>query len=355
MFITVFKHFCFAFCQYIHVQPQWRHLKHYDLSIVFDDSIKPPLTIAGYSRLGTDLLFMKETRDYIKKLMMKKKIIGVWDVYKGTQLFMYSADHEELQQAIDILHECLKEFTVNIEPQAATALLREGDHSILAKLQQEHAGQIKVAVRDQRIQVATVDTFEAVVKCEIDKFRDLHQRVTEFCRVDSSKYRYLMQFKKKEISEIKNQVSRQNVKVTENNNGCGFEVSGKKDFCIEAISKLRQIVDNVSQATENYNWPGFGEYLKSEEGKETLISLELTNKCVLQYQIGSQRRDESKDGRHGKPGPPKSEDYKLGGCMVSYVVGDILAVEADFLVNPTDTHLSNTTRIGSEIVEKGNY
>lgn len=288
---------------------------------------------------------------------MKKKLIGVWDVVKSVQLYMYSAEKQELDEAINILTSTLKEFSVNIHADLVTVIRSQKKESVIDKLEEKYQGLTKIAVRGDKLHVATVDYLVSHIKAEIDNYIDLHQCVKEFMEVQNSRYLYFMKFKRQEFIEIERQYSRCGVTISSinGNRKKGFEVSGKKDFCKEAIQKLGQIIANISQSEITLDWAGLADFLRSEEGNYALQHIELTDSCVLKVHTVSANEERTAALELTECTNMQTENYVMGNCTIAYVTGDILKTDVDVIVNPSFRTLINTIGLGQAIFQKGKF
>ncbi|XP_052771969.1 protein mono-ADP-ribosyltransferase PARP14-like [Mya arenaria] len=309
--------------------------------------------VEGYTKLSFDMLFAKETRDFIKKQFSRQKLIGVWDVFRKVTLFMYSDTGESLDKCISILQNTLSENHMSRTTATETLYTDEG-RTFIAKLEREHVGLLKFLLNDNEIvySVTDVDGLLGEIQRQLHAFLDSSKEVTEFVDAGSSgKYLYIFNYKKKEIENIERQYSRLNVTIqaVDEKVSNGFRVRGKKDGCRAVITKVRELIDSVTEKDLKIEIPGFDTFVESTSGKSAIREVEFKHNCIIRLEVDGKRRSTT------AVVSKVLSCFKEGKCTVSYVEGDLLEMTADALVCPCFKTLKYSIGLGGNIIRCGGY
>lgn len=235
------------------------------------------------TKSAIDLLFKKEARDYVKKKMNEKKVIGVWDVQKSSGLIMYSKNEKELKVAVEIVETSIVMDSFELDSEKKDILdSRDGKFKV-AEYEQNHTGLLHFDIQSNEFQYVCVDYLHKEIKDEFTKLFDLHSVISMFLPTDLGVFSYIVAYKKKEIQAIETQYQRLSVVIEVNNSvrKPGFNVKGKKDGCKLAVNKLQAVIDSVTHKDHTLSWPGFDKFLQSTEGRDCVKNIEMSEQCVI--------------------------------------------------------------------------
>lgn len=235
------------------------------------------------TKSAVDLLFNKEARDYVKKKMREKKVTGVWDVQKSSELIMYSKNEKELNTVIDIVETSVVMDSFELDSERRDILDSSDGKSKVAEYEQNHSGLLHFDIQSNEFQYVCVDYLHREIKDEFTKLFDLHSVISKFLPTRLGVYSYIVAYKKKEIQAIEAQYQRLSVVIEVNNSvrNPGFVVKGKKDGCKLAVNKLQAVIDSVTHKDHTLSWPGFDKFLQSTEGRDCIKNIEMSEQCVI--------------------------------------------------------------------------
>lgn len=232
---------------------------------------------------ATDLLFRKETMTYIKTKMRKEKIIGVWDVARGSGLLMYSKNQRDLNTAINILQSSLVIDFIKLDFGSREILESPEGRAKLLELEENHHGCVHFELLAEEFRFVCQDNIHQEIKDEITKLFDLHSVISEFLPTEPGIFSYIINYQRREIEGIEVQYKRLSVLIdtVDSSTKPGFKVNGKRDGCRLAVNRLRTIIDAVAHKDHTVSWPGFDKFIQGSEGRDVIRNIEFDQKCVM--------------------------------------------------------------------------
>jgi hypothetical protein len=250
---------------------------------MYTDRLKEILLISGISRQMINLLFKREARDLVKKKMIEKKVMGVWDVIKGTNLIMYSKNEKDLDVAIEILQSSIIMDTIMLDDEKNYILNSTVGKTKVAEFEENYQGCILFEIAPEEMRFVCVADIHQEIKDEFTKLFDLHSVISKFIPTESGIFSYIITHNKRDIEGIERQYQRLSVaiQIKDSRRNPGFVVKGKKDGCKLAIDKLQHLIDSVVCKDHIISWPGFDTFILSSEGRRSIQSIEVNEKCVI--------------------------------------------------------------------------
>lgn len=303
-----------------------------------------------------DLMFEKEIRNYIKTKMMKRKVLGVWDVVKGDeQIYMYSKTNKQAQTAVDIVLECLHEKTIPLDLRMEELIDGQNGKTFTENLLVKHQGLLKLEKTVGQLTVITVDYLIKGVCEEVMQFLDLHVIREEFINVESGKLCFINRFLRDNLDQISNQYKSLSVVVEEHETEYrqGFKIKGQKDGCRLAIRQLQSVLERVISNEHSIKSNDFdvSQYFESTEGRNELHTIEMKEKCVLKIKpdVGTFPKKSIQSYSAVR------KEFKIDDCKLTVIEGDMTEMHdlVDVLVSPANIYLSNTDELANIIIEKG--
>ncbi|XP_060567744.1 protein mono-ADP-ribosyltransferase PARP14-like [Ruditapes philippinarum] len=297
--------------------------------------------VPGMSKLAIDLLFKKEARDLVKKKMIERKVIGVWDTVRGSGLFMYSKNDKDLDLAIDILETSVKMDSIALDSEKRDILDSKDGKAKLAELEENNSGCIIFALMPEELRFVCVDELYKEVKDEFTKLFDLHSLVSKPVPTEFGILEYIRKYKRREIEAIENQFKRLAVEIAlkESKRNPGFIVKGKKDGCILAITKVQSLIDLVVHKDHAVSWPGFDKFIKSNEGKDCIHMIEMNEKCVIKVS-SEDLSSELESTVYRKPRSEEQKNKEKQRKITKEVkIGTLALEKVDVIVNSTNKDL----------------
>ena len=301
----------------------------------------------GYSKLAFDQLFVRETRDYIKKRFHDRKLVGVWDVFRRDQLFMHSDNQDSLKECIEILTTNLCEEVMQIKENNSCLISPEGD-TFIAHLEEKHAGFLKFQKTPQELRfVVPTDRKDDILQA-ISAFVDMNVKLTEFVDAGShGKYCFIYNFRKRELDSIEKSYSSLHVAITpvDEKMRFGFQITGVKKNCKKIVERVRELIDSVLERDMVVTKANFAEFVNSPQGKRAIKRIEKQSLCVIR--VTSTAKPNYQTGYRA------ITSMTVGKTEVVLAKGDLLTMTADALVIPAPTTLAYKFGFGADVVKKG--
>ncbi|XP_053377233.1 protein mono-ADP-ribosyltransferase PARP14-like isoform X2 [Mercenaria mercenaria] len=296
-------------------------------------------TVPAISKQAIDLLFKKEARDIVKKKMVERKVIGVWDSVRGSSLVMYSKNEKELDVAIEILQCTIVMDYFDLDSEKRDILDSKDGQAKIAEFEENHKGCVLFAVQQNEFRFVCVDDIHKEIRDEFTKLFDLHSVISKPVYTEPGIFSYITTYKKREIEAIENQYKRLSVliAVKDTSRRPGFIVKGKKDGCKLAIAKLQTLIDSVVHKDHTISWPGFDKYIQSSEGMDCIKVIEINEKCVIK--ISSEVLSSGLESTTRKKAISPERTEKRGRITKEVKVGSLASENVDVIVNSTNKDL----------------
>ena len=306
------------------------------------------------SKAYKDMMFVKEVRDYIKRKMIQKKVIGVWNVVKGDELvYMYSKTAKQAQVAIDIVLNSLIQKTIPLDLAMEEIIYGDKGKSMLDQLTRTHEGLLKFETETGLLTIIAADFIVEEVYEEVKQFFELHVIREDFMDVASGVLCYIDRFCRESLNNLETQYKSLSVLVelVDASQNQGFRIKGKKDGRKLAFKQLQKLIESV--CTEEHSIVSanieLNEFLVSTQGKHELCDIELKENCILKV-----RRE--KDGRFEKSTEKaicKQAVGKVKSCEIIVIEGDLTELTVDTIVCPRDIYMRNNDGLAGRIITKG--
>ncbi|KAH9499181.1 hypothetical protein Btru_004357 [Bulinus truncatus] len=186
---------------------------------------------------------------------------------------------------------------------------------------------------------------------DIDRFLELNQVIVKETPFSQGKQHFVGRFLQEELNEIKQNIGEE-VEIIHLSNK--YIVKGLKDPVEECYNKLTYLSSKIKYDKVKLKYHGIQEFLQDHEVKSKIKEVEEKNNCV----IIEDTEYESSDTYSEQSTVPQSLVLRAkanidGAVTVNFMLGNILELKVDAIVNPLNSTLNLTSGLSKAILKKG--
>ncbi|KAH9499194.1 hypothetical protein Btru_004403 [Bulinus truncatus] len=186
---------------------------------------------------------------------------------------------------------------------------------------------------------------------DIDRFLKFNQVFVKEIPFSLGKQHFVGRFLQEELNEIKQNIVEVEIIHLSNQ----YVVKGLKDPVEECYNKLTNLSSKIKHDEVKLKYHGIQEFLQDQEVKRMIKEVEEKNNCV----ITEGTEYDSSDTYLNQATVPESLDLKAkansdGTVTVNFMLGNILELKVDALVNPLNSTLKLTCGLSKAILRKEN-
>lgn len=300
------------------------------------------------SKEACDMLYVEETKDYIKRKMRKCKVISAWDTVRGeVGITLYGRSDSETTEAVRIIKDSLRQGVINIPRPCKAAFTSPGWTSMINQLVTNNSGRVYLlSKRGSVLLVATDDIFDEIQN-EIMIFLNGHFIKEEVISLPRGLMQSLTKFKSTDLKSIQHSLSKMNVSLEENDCGPGMIIKGNPDGVQMAKMKLEKLKELIFSQEHFMSKPGIGCYFSTPKGLDVIKFIEMKTSCIIE------RKMFEPAGKLHHP-VEKAKFVFNDGRKIVVVEGDMTQLKVDAITNSANNDMDHQWGLAKEILDKGN-
>ncbi|KAL5022626.1 hypothetical protein ScPMuIL_001781 [Solemya velum] len=298
------------------------------------------------SKEACDLLYVKETEDYIKRRMMNCNVLSAWDMVRGeTGLTLYGRNNSETEQAVRILKDSLREVVIRIPRSCQAAFTCSSWTRMTNRIVTNHNGHIcLISKRGSVLLVATDDIFDEI-RCEIKAYLNKHFILEEVVPLPKGLIQFLKKFKSADLKDIEESLTEMDVSFEEPDSATGIIVKGNPEGLKRAKMSLEGLRKSVYCQKHFISKPGIGSFFSTQKGLDVIGFIEMSGSCVIE------RIMPIPGGKLYRP--IKKAEYNFNdGRRIVVMEGDMTQLKVDAITNAANNDMAHHGGLAKVIVHK---
>lgn len=315
--------------------------------------------VGKFSPEKVKFLESESITDYLLKSFEDKQVCGVWEISQDGTVTMYSLSDKEGVKAVHFMKETLVETPISFKPESLELIQSPKWASKKAEIENKYPDLVHMVpcLDQQQIIILSVDEIAGQVRELVDDFITFYTVFTEVLPLPPGKQRYLQEYHKKDFEALSHEHKDEQgqARVIDGK----IQLKGTRQSMKHVKKGVQDILDKVEHRQHVFKKPGIVKYIKSEQGKEKIQTVEKMQRCVIEANEHEKIEMDNEDEAEFEDDQPPRET-EMGNVVTSTgqrifaVCGDITELPGiDVIVNAANKQLDHMGGLAKVIVNKG--
>ncbi|XP_052772658.1 protein mono-ADP-ribosyltransferase PARP14-like isoform X2 [Mya arenaria] len=295
-------------------------------------------SIQDISEQCLELLGTVEMQRELGHLLSQKDILAVCSNV-SREIFTFEFNPGDADRAVKLARSCVTGLTLNLAEEQISCLNSEDGIHFIKQIMDEHQGLLSIVLsRSGCVKIACLNTLPDDIANEIDTFVQANTRYELFCRAHTEVVRYINMHARYALSSTEKDHDVKITKHKENGEYDGFIVAGQMNSAKNGLRKVEDVCKGVAKHNVSIDWPGFIDYLQSQNGKYDISQVEQEEKCLIAF---TRPLEEKQHDMH-----TRADKRTIGIKIVAE--GSIVYQKVDVIVNSSNRKLDMETGVVSK-------
>ena len=235
------------------------------------------------------LLNNTKVKANLKKLLRNRGLVSAWRIVEDICI-VYGTSLEDVRSVKKIFIRRLVSETIKLSDGQNELMYSEKGKQEIAYMTNRYDGFLEIEISGHFMEIACTFEIQTEVRNILREFLNRHEVIKTIHEVDNGLFKLLQHYHDDKLAIMQQRCMKimlVEVSPFEENSKCGFLLTGRREFCIEAARELEKVLATVTGFELTIKRVEFISFLRSEKGRGQIATFESENQCIVQFPNGS--------------------------------------------------------------------
>ena len=229
------------------------------------------------------LLINTKGKSNLKELLRSHGHVCAWRVVDDVCL-VYGTSPEEVRSVIKIFNRVLVSEIIKLTDSQNELMQTMVGRAEITDVTAKYGGFLEIEISDHIMEVACTLRIREEVSGRLRNFLIRNEVIKTTQEVDNGLFKLLQRHHYEKLNTMRERCKTLLVDMTpfEDNSKCGFVLTGRHDFCMEAIREIENSLATLTCFEYTVGKVGFNSFIQTEKGREMMSAFESRYWCVVQ-------------------------------------------------------------------------
>ena len=240
------------------------------------------------SHLIRRLLNNTKGKSSLKELLRSHGLVGAWKIAEDTCI-VYGTSLEDVRSVKKIFNRVLVSEKIKLSDEQNELMQSAIGRTEIKDVTRRYEGLLEVEIADHVAEIACTLRIQEEICSRLKKFLNRNEVIKTTQEVDNGLFNLIQHYHYDKLTTMQQRCKSILVEIIpfEENSKYGFVLTGRRDFCMIALRELENVLATLTSFEHTIKRVGFISFLKSEEGRGQVSSLESQNQCFVLFPNGS--------------------------------------------------------------------